>query len=55
MKLNFWEELEELRQTPIRLGVSSCLLGEEVRFDGGHKKNRFLVDELARIIHQTGN
>jgi len=35
---------------PIRLGVSSCLLGEEVRYDGGHKRDAFLVDELGRWI-----
>jgi uncharacterized protein YbbK (DUF523 family)/uncharacterized protein YbgA (DUF1722 family) len=29
---------------PIRIGVSSCLLGEEVRFDGGHKRDDFLVN-----------
>jgi uncharacterized protein YbgA (DUF1722 family) len=29
-----------------RLGVSSCLLGEQVRFDGGHKRHRFCVDVL---------
>jgi uncharacterized protein YbgA (DUF1722 family)/uncharacterized protein YbbK (DUF523 family) len=29
-----------------RLGVSSCLLGAEVRFNGGHKRFRFLTDEL---------
>jgi len=23
---------------PIRVGISSCLLGEEVRYDGGHQK-----------------
>ena len=28
------------------MGVSSCLLGEEVRFNGGHKRFRFLTDEL---------
>ena len=32
---------------PIRLGVSACLLGARVRFDGGHKRNRFLVEELG--------
>ena len=32
---------------PIRVGISSCLLGQEVRFDGGHKRDRFLTDELA--------
>jgi uncharacterized protein YbgA (DUF1722 family)/uncharacterized protein YbbK (DUF523 family) len=34
----------------IRLGVSSCLLGEEVRFDGGHKHDRFLTDVLGRHV-----
>ena len=29
-----------------RVGVSSCLLGEQVRFNGGHKRCRFLTDEL---------
>ncbi|MEJ2721725.1 MAG: DUF523 and DUF1722 domain-containing protein [bacterium] len=32
---------------PLRLGVSSCLLGEEVRYDGGHCRNRFVVDVLG--------
>jgi uncharacterized protein YbgA (DUF1722 family)/uncharacterized protein YbbK (DUF523 family) len=30
-----------------RVGVSSCLLGALVRFNGGHKRSRFLVDELG--------
>jgi uncharacterized protein YbgA (DUF1722 family)/uncharacterized protein YbbK (DUF523 family) len=30
-----------------RVGVSSCLLGEEVRFNGGHKRYRFVTDELG--------
>jgi uncharacterized protein YbgA (DUF1722 family)/uncharacterized protein YbbK (DUF523 family) len=29
-----------------RIGVSSCLLGEQVRFNGGHSRCRFLTDEL---------
>jgi uncharacterized protein YbgA (DUF1722 family)/uncharacterized protein YbbK (DUF523 family) len=32
---------------PIRVGISSCLLGQEVRFDGGHKRDRFLTDVLG--------
>lgn len=28
-------------EDPIRIGVSSCLLGEQVRFDGGHKRSDF--------------
>jgi len=34
----------------VRLGVSSCLLGANVRFDGGHKRDRFLTDVLARYV-----
>ena len=31
----------------ILIGVSACLLGEQVRYDGGHKRNAFLLEELA--------
>ena len=34
----------------IRLGVSSCLLGNGVRYDGGHKRDRFLTDQLAPFV-----
>ena len=34
----------------IRIGISSCLLGQEVRFDGGHKRDRFLTDTLADFV-----
>src|SRR5271163_241932 len=37
-------------ERPIRIGVSSCLLGEEVRFDGGHKRNDFLTDTLGSFV-----
>jgi len=36
--------------SPIRLGISSCLLGNEVRFDGQHKRDRFLVEELGPFV-----
>jgi uncharacterized protein YbgA (DUF1722 family)/uncharacterized protein YbbK (DUF523 family) len=32
----------------IRIGISSCLLGEKVRYDGGHKLDRFLTDTLSK-------
>jgi uncharacterized protein YbgA (DUF1722 family)/uncharacterized protein YbbK (DUF523 family) len=35
---------------PLRLGISSCLLGQEVRFDGGHKRDRFLTDILGSYV-----
>ena len=37
-------------EEPIRLGVSSCLLGEQVRFDGGHKRSDFLVETLGNFV-----
>jgi uncharacterized protein YbgA (DUF1722 family)/uncharacterized protein YbbK (DUF523 family) len=30
----------------IKLGVSACLMGKEVRFDGGHKRNAYIVNSL---------
>lgn len=32
----------------IRLGVSACLLGDEVRYDGGHKRDRSILATLGR-------
>lgn len=34
----------------IRLGISRCLLGEAVRYDGGHKLDRFLRDTLGQYV-----
>jgi len=34
----------------LRVGVSACLLGEEVRYDGGHKREPFLVEVLGREV-----
>ena len=34
----------------LRLGISSCLLGAEVRYNGGHKRDSFLVDTLGRWV-----
>ncbi len=31
----------------IKIGVSACLLGRKVRFDGGHKRSRFVTDALG--------
>jgi uncharacterized protein YbgA (DUF1722 family)/uncharacterized protein YbbK (DUF523 family) len=38
-----WHDDEE----SIRVGVSSCLLGRKVRFDGGHKRDRYLTDVIG--------
>jgi len=34
----------------IKLGISTCLLGEPVRYDGGHKLDRFLTDTLGQYV-----
>ncbi|MBA4396789.1 MAG: DUF1722 domain-containing protein [Syntrophus sp. (in: bacteria)] len=34
----------------ITLGISACLLGENVRYDGGHKHDRFLTDTLGKYV-----
>jgi uncharacterized protein YbgA (DUF1722 family)/uncharacterized protein YbbK (DUF523 family) len=43
-------EVEHNGERPLRVGVSSCLLGSEVRFDGGHKRDRFLTDLLGDFV-----
>lgn len=35
---------------PVRIGISSCLLGQNVRFDGGHKRDSFLVQTFGRFV-----
>src|SRR2546426_11459453 len=35
---------------PLRLGISACLLGHEVRYDGGHKRDPLLVETLGRFV-----
>ncbi len=35
---------------PIKVGVSSCLLGEKVRYDGGHKHDRYITDVLGKFF-----
>ncbi|MBU1700664.1 MAG: DUF523 and DUF1722 domain-containing protein [Candidatus Eisenbacteria bacterium] len=34
----------------ILIGISSCLLGEKVRFDGGHKHDRYITDILGPFV-----
>lgn len=34
----------------IRVGVSSCLLGEPVRYDGGHKHDHYITDTLGSFF-----
>ncbi len=34
----------------IRLGISACLLGQPVRYDGGHKHDRFITETLGQYV-----
>ncbi len=38
---------EEIR---IKVGISTCLLGQKVRFDGGHKHDRYITDILGEFF-----
>ena len=38
-----------MNDSVLRLGVSACLLGEKVRYDGGHKHDRYLTGTLGQI------
>ncbi len=35
---------------PVKVGISRCLLGEPVRYDSGHKLDRFLRDTVGRFV-----
>ncbi|OLD37088.1 MAG: hypothetical protein AUI21_09200 [Nitrospirae bacterium 13_1_40CM_2_62_10] len=35
---------------PVRVGISQCLLGDNVRYDGGHKLDSVLIETLCRHV-----
>jgi uncharacterized protein YbgA (DUF1722 family)/uncharacterized protein YbbK (DUF523 family) len=37
-------------ETQIKIGISRCLLGDRVRYDGGHKRDPFLTDTLSKYV-----
>jgi uncharacterized protein YbgA (DUF1722 family)/uncharacterized protein YbbK (DUF523 family) len=39
---------DEMVRPPV--GISTCLLGERVRYDGGHKRDRFLTDTVGPFV-----
>jgi len=45
-----WELKVGVRNGKIRLGISSCLLGNKVRYDGGHQLDAFLKDNLGKHV-----
>jgi uncharacterized protein YbgA (DUF1722 family)/uncharacterized protein YbbK (DUF523 family) len=42
--------LTDTTRERVRVGISSCLLGEKVRYDGGHKRDNFLVEVFGRYV-----
>src|SRR5512134_693443 len=41
---------EDCVKDRVRLGISACLLGQNVRYDGGHKLDRYLTDTLGQYV-----
>ena len=39
-----------MSHSKIPVGICSCLMGENVRFNGGHTRSRFCVDHLSRVF-----
>ena len=37
-------------EKPIRIGISSCLLGQRVRFDGNHTQDHFITGTLSKVF-----
>jgi uncharacterized protein YbgA (DUF1722 family)/uncharacterized protein YbbK (DUF523 family) len=42
--------IHEAMMENIRIGISSCLLGNNVRYDGGHQHDRYITDTLGRYF-----
>src|SRR5713101_212563 len=38
------------KPVPLRSGISQCLLGDQVRYDGGHKRDGFLIETLGQYV-----
>lgn len=39
-----------IKDAPIKVGISSCLLGQRVRYNGGHKRSALCIEELGRVF-----
>ncbi len=46
--MNIHKKVNINRSSTYNIGVSSCLLGHAVRYDGGHKYNSLIVTELEK-------
>ena len=41
---------KKIANTNPKVGISACLLGQQVRFDGGHKRDLFLTDLFGKFV-----
>jgi uncharacterized protein YbgA (DUF1722 family)/uncharacterized protein YbbK (DUF523 family) len=48
------DDAQDRKVETIKLGISRCLLGEKVRYDGGHKEDHFLTDTLGVYVDWIG-
>jgi hypothetical protein len=39
-----------MKKSPPKVGVSACLLGHQVRYDGGHKRDTFIIGPLSEQL-----
>jgi uncharacterized protein YbgA (DUF1722 family)/uncharacterized protein YbbK (DUF523 family) len=44
------KDMESFERLPLRIGISACLLGENVRFDGGNKRDPFINELLGKYF-----
>ena len=48
-------ETTDATAEPIRIGLSACLRGDEVRFNGGHSRQRYLTDTLGQFFVEVAS
>ncbi|EXJ13119.1 DUF523 domain-containing protein [Nitrincola nitratireducens] len=42
--------MSQFNPDSIQIGISACLLGEKVRYDGGHKASQYCMQELSQVF-----
>ncbi|WP_096086078.1 YbgA family protein [Agaribacterium haliotis] len=47
-------EIADSQQKKIKLGISACLLGENVRYNAGHKRSKYCLGPLAAVFEYQG-
>ena len=41
---------KKLTEQGIKIGISACLIGQEVRYDSSHKRSHFCLEELGKHV-----